>query len=392
MHLRRSLRHTRLRLLGQALLLLVGACGGEGLRHTVPRADSGLPSPTDAALERGPAVPDVPEFLDVHAPPDVPTADDGPFPDLPTVADRPGPDLPTVSDVPAAADLPAPTPVDVGPADIRAEAPELGGRDSIAVDGAVSCTMYPDTSRVDGNGKTLYWWRFDWQQDDLASFCASYGTDAKMVIEYALGMPTTTGNLPTCTNAETMGYGDHVCAMLSMTRLEVDCTLGFVLFEGTQYPDWLFVSGPGYYHVESARYPVLARRLMIADKACDRLLHPRFIPMAPAGSPEIGIDTAGSAWIDDYDPSQNGQPCQADSPCPSGSTCLIDAPVSDCQIAPVGHCVPSRGGNTCQLNQTCWACLMLFGTTCSAFPGYACGRTNCGYACAPLADAGLDAS
>jgi hypothetical protein len=254
--------------------------------------------------------------------------------------------------------------------------------------------MYPTTTRVDGNGNTLLWWRFDWQQDDLASLCASHGADAKMVIEHRMQGPGTTSALPACTNAEVMGHGDHACAMAGLVRLEVDCTAGHVLFEATKDSDILYWNGPGYYHIESAAYPLLTRRLIMVDRTCGRLLHPRFVPMAPAGSPEVGVDTASTSAYESmlgwYDPYENGQPCHSGTDCPAGHVCFFDEPVSDCQSAPLGHCVPYQSSNTCALSHTCGWCLVLFGTTCTAFPGYSCALTGCGAACVSPVDAGLD--
>lgn len=257
-----------------------------------------------------------------------------------------------------------------------------------------ACPMYPTATRVDGDGHTLLWWRFDWQQDDLASVCASHGADAKMVIEHRMQGPGTTNALPACTNAEVMGHGDHACAMAGLVRLEVDCMAGHVLFEATKDWDIVHWGGPGYYHIESTAYPLLTRRLMMVDPTCGRLLHPRFVPMAPAGSPEVGVDTASTSahasmlgWNDPY---ENGQLCRSGTDCRAGHACFFDEPVSDCQSTPLGRCVPYESSNTCALSHTCGWCLVLFGTTCTAFPGHSCALIGCGAACVSPVDAGTD--
>jgi hypothetical protein len=159
----------------------------------------------------------------------------------------------------ASEDLPAAdVPIDVPPAPVPFDAlDEARGIDvygGVAPDGRSSCP-YPDDTRVDNNGNTLWWWRFDWQQADLASLCASHGADAKMVIEHRMQGPGIASALPACTNSEVMGYGDHACAMAGLVRLEVACTAGYVLFEATK--DWDVVHWGGGRATTTSRAPQL---------------------------------------------------------------------------------------------------------------------------------------
>jgi hypothetical protein len=338
------------------LVILSGGCGGRASLLLGSGTDTGMPAltPKDAALEATVAPPDT-----VHT-------------------GRP-------------ADEVWPSDGDAGDLGVRVETPGAASPDTITADDVPSCAVYAGMPRVDGDGAALYVWRFDWRQDNLASLCASYGDDARMVIEHRLGTLATTSALPSCTTAEVMGYGDHACAMAGWIRIEVGCTAGCVLFEGAGSYDSVRWGGPGYYHIESAQYPLLPRRLMISDKTDKHALHPRFVPMAPAGSPEVGTDTGIDTFlIMDYDPAENGQPCHSSGDCPSGKTCFVDAPVGDCQSGPIGHCVPRIMSNTCHFDQTCASCLILFGTVCSGLPGYACGLTSCGGGCLPPVDSGVD--
>jgi hypothetical protein len=96
--------------------------------------------------------------------------------------------------------------------------------------------------------------------------------------------------------------------------------------------------------------------------------------MAPAESPDVGVDTGGN-FANYYDPSMNGQPCQTNADCPLfGEECLIDAAVTDCQAGPVGRCVPYMLSNCVASPIGCY-CLNTFGgSTCNDAPGTACGN------------------
>ena len=340
-------RSNRSRWLGFAVVVLAVGCGDNGSSRTDGAADA--PPAPDAATEAG-RESGVTALDTADAPAAVEHALDQP-------RDRAADDV--RENVPG--DVPVDMPADFGPSDLGGEARANDAFDSAATDADLSCRMYPDTTRVDSTGNTLLWWRFDWQQADLAGLCASYGADAKMVIEHRMQGPGVTSTLPACTNAEAMGYGDHACAMAGLVRLEVDCTAGYVVFEATKDWDVTHWEGPGYYHIESAAYPLLTRRLMMVDRTCGRLVHPRFVPMAPAGSPEVGVDTASisvyASMLGWSDPYENGQPCQTSRDCPTQHVCLV-----------------------------------LFGTTCTAFPGYSCGSTGCVAAgCVAHLDGGVDA-
>jgi hypothetical protein len=234
---------------------------------------------------------------------------------------------------------------------------------------AIACG-YPSTSRVDSSGKTYWWYTFDWRQDNLADICASYGAGAKMVVELSRGStPFPITGLPVCTGEEIMGAGGRSCAVGA--RLEADCMAGQLLFEadaesGSEYSGY-------YFHIESPQFPDPPRRLLEADATCRRSLHPRFVPMAPAGSPDVGADTGGS-FADLYDPSRSGQPCQTNADCPFYSQeCVIDAAVTDCLAGPIGRCIPYMSSNCVAWPIGCY-CLHGFGSVCSDFPGTSCGN------------------
>ena len=236
--------------------------------------------------------------------------------------------------------------------DAGATGPEVGaGADA---GDAIACG-YPSTSRVDDSGKTYWWYAFDWRQDNLADICASYGAGAKMVVELSRGStPSPITGLPVCTGEEVMGAGGRSCAVGA--RLETDCMAGSLLFEadaesGGEYSAY-------YFHIESPQFPDPPRRLLEPDATCRRSLHPRFVPMGPAGSPDIGADTGGS-FADLYDPSRNGQPCQTNSDCPFYSQeCVIDATVTDCQAGPSDDASSS-------LHRTAWP-IRLDATVCTS--------------------------
>ena len=243
--------------------------------------------------------------------------------------------------------------------------PEVG-----ADAGDPTCSSYPSTSRVDSSGKAYWWFNFNWRQPNLADICASYGAGAKMVVELWWGStPSPVTGLPTCTGFELMGAGGRSCA--AGARLETDCTAGQMLFEadaetGSEYDAYFF-------HIESPQFPDPPRRLIEPDATCPRYLHPRFMPMAPAGSPDVGEDTGGD-FADVYDPSRYGQPCQTNADCPLfGQECVIGAPVSDCLAGPIGRCVLYMPTNCVAFPNGCY-CLHTFGNVCADAPGTACGN------------------
>ena len=224
---------------------------------------------------------------------------------------------------------------------------------------------YPGTSRIDTNGKTLWWYSFDWRQDDLADICSSYGDGAKMVVEFRDWAAFPPSTLPACTEYQLMGVGDDPCAF--GYRLETDCMAGQVLFEASTYS--------GYFHIESPRFPNPPRRLLGAERTCQRSLHPFFMPMAPAGSPNVGVATLTPSTTG-YDPSGYGQPCQLNSDCPSGfQHCFIDAVVTDCLSGPLGRCHPNPLSN-CEIYPGCGCARWFGGTICGSAPGTSCGNVS----------------
>ena len=236
-----------------------------------------------------------------------------------------------------------------------------------------SCPMYPSTSRVDSTGNMVWWWHFGWQQSDLASVCASYGPDAKMVLELGGEKDPPATSLPECTNSEVMGGGAHACTILGRWRVEADCTAGDLLFE---LP---IQAGSGYYHVESAQVPDAARRFVVSDATCPRDLRPSTGPVLGAEALAAGVPISNypesNYSIGRLDePAANGQPCHTNGDCPrpDDQRCFIDAAISDCESAPAGRCVYHRTSN-CIIWPGC-VCLSFYGTICGSYPG-----TNCGY-------------
>jgi hypothetical protein len=243
-------------------------------------------------------------------------------------------------------------------------------RDAGTAVGAVDAGACPylATSRVDETGKTLWLFNFDWRQDDLADICGSYGDGAKMVVELRAKVPYPASDLPACTMFEVMGAGDRSCAF--GPRVEADCMQGQLAFEADQDSGL----GIGLFHIESRQYPDPPRRYLVYDTACPRLLRPRFMPMVPAGNPDVGTEV-GKVFALDYDPSEYGQPCQLNSDCPrSYQECFIDAAVTTCLGDAIGRCVPVASSNCVAYSYGC-ACLHpVGGSMCGDAPGTACGN------------------
>ena len=261
------------------------------------------------------------------------------------------------------------------------------------LDGSVGCPMVPSTWRVDEAGRILWWAHFNWQQDDLASVCASYGPDAKMVLELVGASNDLSTNLPTCSNTDVMGGGTQACAVANSWRVETECTRGDILFES---PATTLGSLTGYYHIESAKVPDSARRLIDSQSPCVRDARPGTGPVLSAGALAAGppysdaVDAGFSyGYEKQIEPAANGQPCRRNSDCPrpQEQICFIDAALTACPDTPVGRCVANLQSN-CILYQGC-ACARFYGTTCASVPGFKCGHLDGCSECSLTADAGL---
>jgi hypothetical protein len=261
------------------------------------------------------------------------------------------------------------------------------------LDGSVDCPMYPSTWRVDETGKTLWWAHFNWQQDDLASVCASYGPDAKMVLELASASNDLATSLPTCNNVDIMGGGTHACAVAKSWRVEAECTRGDLLFES---PATSLVGFASYYHIESAQVPDSARRLIDAQSPCVRDARPGTGPVLSASAMAAGprypdtID-AGFSYEDEklFEPAANGQPCRTDSDCPRPwvQICFIDTALTTCPDTAIGRCIANLPSN-CVMYAGC-GCAHFYATTCASAPGFRCGHLAGCSACSLTADAGM---
>jgi hypothetical protein len=259
------------------------------------------------------------------------------------------------------------------------------------LDGGVGCPTYPNTWRVDEAGRTLWWSHFNWQQDDLASVCASYGPNAKMVLELVGATNDLATSLPTCSNAEVLGGGTQVCAVANSWRVETECTRGDLLFES---PATTLGISTGYYHIESAQVPDSARRFVSSQSPCVRDGRPGTGPVLSASALAIslrypeGVDAGSYDFNNLTEPAANGQPCRIDSDCPrpSGQICFIDAALTACPTEPIGRCVANFRSN-CILYKGC-GCARFYGTTCASAPGLQCGHLSGCSACSLSADAG----
>jgi len=265
-------------------------------------------------------------------------------------------------------------------------------------DGGVdACPGYPPTWRLDDSGTTLWWSHFSWAQDDLASVCASYGADAKMVLELTRATNPPAPHLPPCTNSEVMGGGTRACAIADAWRIEAPCTAGELLFESSVTA---LGSIESYYHVESAQVPDAPRRLVAGDATCVREIRPGTGPVLSPGDlaawseraalPDGSVGDAMSLLLE---PAANGQACRFDGDCPrpNSQICFVDSMTPTCPDQPVGRCVPNLASN-CILYQGC-ACALFFTTTCTTAPGYKCGHlgdsSNRCSACILTTDAGM---
>jgi hypothetical protein len=261
------------------------------------------------------------------------------------------------------------------------------------LDGAVGCPMVPSTWRVDEAGRTLWWAHFNWQQDDLASVCASYGPGAKMVLELVGAANDQAASLPTCSNAEVMGGGTQVCAVANSWRVETECTKGDILFES---PATTLGSPTGYYHIESSLVPDSARRFVDAQSPCVRDARPGTGPVLSASALAAGpqypaaVDASPYGFEKLTEPAANGQPCRVNSDCPRSpmqQICFIDTELTACPDTPIGRCVANFESN-CILYKGC-ACARFYGTTCASAPGFRCGHLDGCSACSLSAAAGL---
>ena len=245
------------------------------------------------------------------------------------------------------------------------------------LDGSVGCPAYPNTWRVDEVGRTLWWSHFNWQQDDLASVCASYGPDAKMVLELVGASNDLATSLPTCSSMDVMGGGTRVCAVANSWRVETECTRGDLLFES---PSTTLGSPMGYYHIESAQVPDSPRRFVNAQSPCVRDTRPGTGPVLSASALAVslrypeGVDAGSYEYNQLLEPAANGQPCRIDSDCPrpSQQICFIDAALMACPETPVGRCVANFQSN-CILIRGC-GCARFYGATCATAPGFKCGH------------------
>ena len=260
-------------------------------------------------------------------------------------------------------------------------------------------------SRVEGDGTTVWSWRFVWQRDDLASVCASYGTGAKMVLEINSSVLVAPASaLPSCTVEETMGIGSRTCVAYGMGRIEADCLAGELEFEMTtnQAPRIGWDYPNGYYHIESSENPNTARKFVQTDTTCSSTMVPHSGPIPDLGTLLLRqvtpITANGSPDFDAYtEPAANGQPCQFHTECTSNQQCFIDAQITDCLAGPVGHCVFFMPSN-CVAYPGC-RCIRMSGLSCGGSPGLRCDyivaapnpqpATNslCA-ACFPFGDAG----
>lgn len=152
--------------------------------------------------------------------------------------------------------------------------------------------QYPLDSHVDATGNTVWWWRFHWQDPNLATTCAAWGADARMILEVDVpANPSGSGTaLPACaTDTLSTGVGPQ-CAMANSWRFETACTDGQLMVELPSRDVF-----HGYYHVESGAYPNSARHLVSQDVHCSRDLYlVTGLASPPAATSDGGVDAARS--------------------------------------------------------------------------------------------------
>lgn len=89
-----------------------------------------------------------------------------------------------------------------------------------------------------------------------------------------------------------------------------------------------------------------------------------------------------------------GKPCHTNGDCCESEWCFIGAVITDCASAPVGVCMPHRGGN-CQTHANICDCFNGTGVSCTSFSGTQChsvSDTNVSlgdcFACVPCGGSG----
>ncbi len=168
----------------------------------------------------------------------------------------------------------------------------LGACQSVADAPPDTGCQYPLDSHVDATGNAVWWWRFHWQDQNLATTCAAWGADAKMILEVDVpANPSGSGTaLPTCaTDTLSTGSGPR-CAMANSWRFETACTDGQLMVELPSSNVF-----HGYYHVESSAHPNSARHLVSQDDHCSRDLYlPTGLASPPVAPNDGGVDTAAS--------------------------------------------------------------------------------------------------
>jgi hypothetical protein len=165
-------------------------------------------------------------------------------------------------------------------------------------DSAGQACSYPTESSLSDAGETLWSWYFNWASasPDLASMCAAWGADAKMILEVMVPASTTgTGTtLPICTaDAITTGSGP-ACSVANSRRFEAACADGHLLFA---LPSQNVIDA--FYHIESSNRPNSRRWTVLqAVEGCVRNV------IAVPGPPEqveydagadVGIDVGGTS-------------------------------------------------------------------------------------------------
>jgi hypothetical protein len=198
-------------------------------------------------------------------------------------------------------------------------------------------------SHVNAAGETVWWWRYhwDWAGQDLSALCASWGNNAKMILEVLVPPSTTDAgvNLPTCTpEAITTGAGP-ACMVENSRRFEVACTDGRFLLElPSQY------AFSGYYHIESPSYPNSPRHTVYQDVHCSHDLYS--MPSGPTATETDGGSSVPTA--------ETGAETGA------GCACVLPAPMTwsqttwDCYCS-VHDCSVSLAAFTASLSAYGWS-------------------------------------
>lgn len=189
-----------------------------------------------------------------------------------------------------------------------------------------STCQYPTESSLSDTGEVLWWWYFNWTSaiPNLASMCAAWGADAKMILEVMVPASTTgTGTtLPICTSDAIATGSDSACSVADTRRFEAPCTDGHFLF---QLPSTNTIDA--YYHLESTNYPN-SRRWTVnqAVEGCVRNVNA--IPGGPTQAPKDGgADSAPDGAVDAL---PDGPDCGAGAP--------IFYPAPGCGTAAVSTC------------------------------------------------------